>query len=83
MGGDGQALLKTLHDDPIPRYASQREGLEDYLFAEGYIEETGTLPDAEIRIEVLGRMKEELDAAGLTREDLESFFDDIRQGPTT
>ncbi len=82
FGGDGRQVLDALEGGQISGFRSNKtEDLEAFLLYEGYIEEVPPMSDGDIRAEVLGRMKADLDAAGLTRDDLDAFFEDIRLGP--
>jgi len=83
VAGDGRRIVEELRRGAVSGFRSNKmEELQAFLLSERYIEEEETLSDDFIRIEILGRLKVELDTAGVTAEDLDAFFEDVRRGPS-
>ncbi|CAN5477463.1 AAA family ATPase [soil metagenome] len=76
---NAEAFLQSLYDDPIPRFASQREALREYLIAEGYLDESDTKTDEEVWEEVAQRVADEAGQAGLSLADLRAFLGRVRE----
>lgn len=82
VNGDAKALIHELETSPPKRFRpNSREALDEYLRAEGYIDDAKPLSQVEIRTLVIAHVSANLENAGLDVADLDDFIRDVQHGP--
>lgn len=80
--GDARALIDCLHNGDLAGFRSnKRDDLEEYLLAEGYLDESPPLAPADIWTEVIVAVHPLLKPAGLTEADIRDFLQVVQRGP--